>query len=192
MGYFAPFPLLYYKTDKKSQPKLVADILRRIVFRRGLNDITDLFLEYIVEDSDTPETIAEKIYEDANLYWVIMLHNNMLNRFLDFPLSQKNLNKYITNKYGAGNEDKIHHYEDENGEWVNGAIFLEDSNEERLQDSSGDYIYSDNINISIGLKIPVSNRQYEIAENEKKRGIKILDPQYLGDVVREFEQKINL
>jgi hypothetical protein len=46
--------------------------------------------------------------------------------------------------------------------------------------------FSNNPNV-----VPVTNLQYEEEENEKKRTIRILDPQFLDLFVRNFESQIN-
>jgi hypothetical protein len=41
-----------------------------------------------------------------------------------------------------------------------------------------------------GQKGPVTNREYEEAENQNKRKVKILKPEYVAMIQKEFEQKM--
>ena len=193
MSYFINFPQIYYKLDKKQAPKLAIDILRRVAFRNKLVNESQLFFDYDLKDSDTLESIAERLYDNANYHWIIMLYNNIFNQWTDFLINDTNLREYITNKYGSGNEDKTHHYELENGNWTSGAVYLEDSNGNMLQDSNGDDILKDKLIFGIGQPLPISNRDYEIDYNEKnRRKIKLIDPKYIGQIVVEFNKKIGV
>lgn len=68
---------------------------------------------YEVQDGDTPEILAEKIYGDTGAGWMIMYANNIHDPFFDWPLETDAFNKYIIGKYGsiAAAKTTVHHYE---------------------------------------------------------------------------------
>ena len=110
--------------------------------------------------------VAEKLYGDPGLHWVLMLLNERYDYLNDFPLDEQSLEVYVDQKYGEGNRNEIHtifgvpHYEDEFGNIVDpGGV----------------------------LSIPVTNWEYEFRLNESKRRIKVLDRWLMGQVVRELE-----
>jgi len=142
---------------------IVKDITKNVRFRTSSFSNVTLYDEYDIRDGDTPEIIAEKIYGSPEYHWVVMLSNQKYDWIKDFPMQQKELYKYVTQKYGSGNEYAIHHY----------------------IDSSGYQVDSDNAEAT-----SVSNYAYEDAENEKKRRIKLIAPSLLNQIVREFEDII--
>jgi hypothetical protein len=66
-----------------------------------------------LEDGDTPEILAEKIYGDSGVGWLIIYANNILDPQFDWPLDYRSFSKYIIGKYGSIENAKItpHHYE---------------------------------------------------------------------------------
>jgi hypothetical protein len=63
------------------------------------NNIT-VFDRYIIEGDDRPDNVAYKVYEDQNLDWVILLSNNIIDMYSEWPLSQLNFEAYLMEKYG--------------------------------------------------------------------------------------------
>ena len=178
MSYFDKFPLMAYDVKGNKNFKLLPDILRRVKLRAGIRSGTFLFDNYDVKDGERPEDVAFKWFGDAEYHWVILMTNNITDRYYQWPLSQPQFQEHLTDKYGAGSEDAVHHYEK-----------TQDSGP---TSSSGpnDYSYlvecnSDEENPSI-----ISNRQYEQRQQDKYRQINLLDKRYLNAFVSEFENLI--
>lgn len=163
--YFEKFPPILYdfNINGETQVKLITDVTRNVRFRRDILANVTVFDEYDIQDGETPEIIAEAIYGNAQYHWMIMLANERFDYRNDFPLAYLELSKYITDKYGAGNEDDVHHYIDPKGFVVN-------------SDATG--------------ATSVSNRQFEEAENEKKRRIKIIPSTVIDTILKNFKDQI--
>ena len=99
MPYFSNLPRLKYSFDDGVTTKTVVDIMKRVKVRDYVKENTQFFNEYNVEDGDTPEKIADKIYGNSNLHWVVMIFNNIINPYYDMPLSQRELEAFCYNKY---------------------------------------------------------------------------------------------
>ena len=104
MVYFGKFPTLIYDLKvpagaKFAEPKIVTDIFRRIAIKQNLKQVGSLFVSYSVKDEDTPEIIAHKLYGSAGLHWVVLLANEIINPFFDWPLSERKLVPFINKKY---------------------------------------------------------------------------------------------
>ena len=83
--YFDKFGKIEYGFDKENF-KSVTDIMKRVKVRdKVLNNIT-LYDKYDVVSGETPETIAFKLYGDPELHWVILLTNNITDRYYDWPM----------------------------------------------------------------------------------------------------------
>jgi len=108
MSYFDKFPLLVYDAKGQGNYKLVTDILRRVKLRTAIKDGVVLFDKYDVKNGENPEDVAFKWFGSADLHWVILLTNDITDRYYDWPLNQVQFAEFLTDKYGAGNEDAIH------------------------------------------------------------------------------------
>ena len=130
-----------------------------------------------IEDGETPQFIAEKVYKDPLLHWVIMVYNQRYDYFYDWPMDSDTLDAYITEKYGSGNENDQHiifgnpHYED-----ANGNIFYKVNTQTGVDDST-----------SVPYAKVISNKDYEYKVNNSKRRIKLIDIRLINQVVDEFQ-----
>jgi hypothetical protein len=114
-GYFSYFPKTLYTFDKNTEnQQVVTNILARSAFLKEIAENAAAYYEYQVKDSDTPEIIADKLYGDVNRHWIVLLFNNILDPFYEFPMKQEVLESYIQKKYAqslALSQTTIHHYE---------------------------------------------------------------------------------
>ena len=110
MPYFNQFPIVNYNlTGVNSNTKEVTDIWRRVKVRSKIANNVALFDKFDVPEGDSPETVAYKVYGDAEYFWVVCLMNNVVNRFYDWPLDEFNFQQFVKDKYD--NPQGIHHYE---------------------------------------------------------------------------------
>lgn len=160
--YFEDFPKFLYDFEIKGERRsfVVTDITRNIRFRRDVLANVTVYDEYDVVDGETPEIIAEKIYGDAQLHWVVMLANERFDYRSDWVMDYPRLSAYIQDKYG-NQADAIHHYEDAKGNIVHST-------------APG--------------AVSVSNRQYEEDVNEKKRRIKLISPLLLNTILTNYDE----
>lgn len=161
MTYFSNFPLVVYDNA------LQVNITRRAGIANVFKNDPAYFVEYNVKESDTPEIIADKIYDDPSLAWVVLDMNNIVNLFEEWPLTQSALESYVNEKYP--NPFAIHHY----------------------ISASNNMIVDSTLNPTWD-NVPVTNYEYEIEENEKKRNIKLLMPEYVGTVISRHQELMRL
>ena len=164
-----------YDIAGNQQYKLLPNILRRVKLRAGIRAGSFLFDNYDVRDGERPEDVAFKVYGDAELHWVILMTNNVTDRYYQWPLSQPQFQEHITDKYGAGNEDAVHHYEK-----------TQDSGPTSSRDFSH-LVECNEGDEGFGI---ISNRDYEYRLQDEYRQIRLLDPQFIGTFVEEFENLI--
>lgn len=103
------------------------------------------FIKYTIQDGDTGENIAYRLWNDSSLSWIIYFINGIVDPFFDWPLRSDELVEYIKNKYGKFQVYDIHHYV------KNGFVVNRNSNDPEVK--------------------PVTNFQYEFDKNEEKRKI---------------------
>ena len=176
MSYFSRFPLMVYDVKGNEDYKLLPDILERVKIRSGLRAGSFLFDAYDVRDGERPEDIAFKEYGDAELHWVILMTNNVTDRYYQWPLSQPQFQEHITDKYGAGNEDAVHHYEK-----------TQDSGPTSSRDFSH-LVECNEGDEGFGI---ISNRDYEYRKQDEYRQIRLLDKRFLDSFLEEFDNLIS-
>jgi hypothetical protein len=178
MSYFSKFPLLTYDIKGDKVRKLLPDILRRVKLRTKIKSGGMLFDKYDVKEGEKPEDVAYKWFGDAELHWVILMTNNVTDRYYGWPMNQVQFAEFLTDKYGAGSEDAIHHYE-----------VTRDSGRTTGQGPS-DYSHKVEVNSDADNASSISNREYEEREQDKKRQIQLLSKSVLGDFLSEFDRLI--
>ena len=166
--YFQNFPLIPYDSVGNGQYKLVTNLLKRVALRAKVRTNTLLFDTYNVLEGQTPEMIADKLYGDPNLHWIVMYVNNITDRYHQWPLTTPQFLAFLNDKYS--NPDGIHHYE--------------------ITQTSGDTtvtidIGTDNTEHS-GATL-ITNREFEEKRQDTLRSIRLLDPAYVDQFVEEFE-----
>ena len=175
MSYFSNFPLMAYDINGDKKFKLVTDIIKRVKIRSAVKSGSLLFDKYDVKYGERPEDIAFKYYDDPELHWVVLLTNNVTDRYYQWPMTQPDFEDFLKDKYGAGSEDSVHHYE--------------------LAQTSGPTTSSDDshmleVNSDESGATTITNREYEEREQNKLRQIQLLDKRYLNQFVEEFERLI--
>ena len=178
MSYFAKFPLFTYDIKGDKNRKLLPDILRRIKLRATVRSGAMLFDKYDVKENEKPEDVAYKWFGDAELHWVILMTNNITDRYYQWPMNQVQFAEFLTDKYGAGNEDAVHHYE-----------VTQDSGRTSGQ-GPDDYSHKVEVNSDTDNASSISNREYEERIQDTKRQIKLLNKSFLGNFISEFDRLI--
>jgi hypothetical protein len=208
--FFRYFPNTSYTLDDINA-ETVKNILVKISFEKEFRDNSVLYYEYFVNEGDTPDIIAHKIYGSSENHWIILLLNEMLHPQFDWPLDSKSLSKYIDKKYqseeyannsteGAGtiwSQSNIKEYflvETKKNERLDEEISVEkfsiSSNVyANTTTSTSNYTLADGTPVSVTItKELISYYDYEVEKNENKRSIKILKPDFLPSVEEELQR----
>ena len=107
--YFANFPIIPYDSVGNGNFKLVTNLLKRVAVRTKVRTNIALYDTYDVKEGETPEILADIMYDDAELHWVILLVNNITDRYHQWPKNTNQFLAYINDKYS--DVDATHHYE---------------------------------------------------------------------------------
>ena len=156
--------------------KLLPDILRCVKQRSAIKSGQFIFDTYDVRNGERPEDIAYKWFGDAELHWVILMTNNVTDRYYDWPMSDAQFEVYLDDKYT--NPDAVHHYE-----------ITKDSGNTTSQ-GPNDYSHKVEVKSDTDNAVTISNRQYEEREQDKKRAIRLLNQKFLPDFLAEFDKLI--
>ena len=187
--YFRQLPNLDYPSlanDRTSayDYNQVKNIFKRAVLREDVINSYFQFNQYLIEGDDRPDNVASKVYGDANLDWVVLTTNNVIKVRDEWPMSQNDLQNYLTNKYTTAELSYVHHYE---------TLKIVDSSQKLIQPKG--------ITVEEGHSITFIDRgvskteskiesitylQHEINLNDKKREINVLQPRYVELYLRDM------
>jgi len=184
MAYFQELPNISYPSLLPSNNKIedritVKNIFKRSKLRSDIDQAITAFNYYYIEQGMRPDMVAQEIYDDSELDWVILTSNNITNIRDQWPLEHNDLHEYMLDKYGSeANINGIHHYEtrkivDEYNRVVIPAGLEVDAN------FSFKYKNFSNSIVTVNPVAAITNYQYEVKLNDEKRRIKVLKPQYL-------------
>lgn len=169
------FPTILYDSVGNGDFKDVKNLLRRVALNTKVKTNALLYDTYDVKEGETPESIADKLYDDPELHWVVLIVNDITDRYHQWPMNYSQFNQYLADKYD--NIDGIHHYEiaQSSGDtstkievYKNSALYTGDT----------DFYAS---------ATPITNREYEENQQEERRKIKLLDPTYVPQFIKEYE-----
>ena len=179
--YFDAIPFIYYDSKGQGDFKEVTNLLRRVALRTKVKTNVLFFDTYEVKEGETPEIIAHKLYGDSELHWIILLINDITDRYHQWPMSTPQFLAYVNNKYvnadGTSNVDGVHHYEiaQDSGDT---DTKIEVYNNSALYSGDSDFYAS---------ATTITNFEYEESEQDKKRKIRLLDPEYVEQFVTEYQ-----
>ena len=187
--YFRQLPNLDYPSlanDRTSAYDYdqVKNIFKRAVLREDVVNSYFQFNQYLIEGDDRPDNVASKVYGDPNLDWVVLTTNNVINVRDQWPMSQNDLQNYLTNKYTTAELSYVHHYE---------TLKIVDSSQKLIQPKG--------ITVEEGHSITFIDRgvskteskieaitylQHEINLNDQKTEINDLQKQYVEIYLRDM------
>ena len=168
--YFRNFPTIIYDSEGTGEFKDVTNLLRRVAVRAKVKTNTLLYDTYDVKEGETPESVAHKLYGDSQLHWVILLVNDITDRYHQWPMTTPQFQAYVKDKYA--NPDATHHYE-----------ITQDSGDTTKKIEVFNPIDSDAYNSAT----IITNFEYEQNQQDEIRKIRLLDPSYIGQFVNEYK-----
>ena len=211
--FFNYFPKTIYTANTAvSGLDTVTNIIARFGFEKNLKENSAAFYKYSVQDSDTPEIIAHKYYENSERHWIVLMFNDIVDPQFDWPLKYETFIKYVDKKYtanGAANttvqtglawamstNNVKSYYKIVKRTSADGTVI-----EEKLQVDANTYANVASTSSSITLqsgdiitqtvtKEKKTYYEYEQEENEAKREIILLKPEFVPQIEKEFKKII--
>lgn len=166
--YFSKFPDIIYDPDRDGQFQICKNILRRVALREKVRTNTLLYDTYDVNEGESPESLADRLYGSSEYHWVVLMVNNITDRYHDWPMSTPQFLEMVADKYD--NVDAVHHYE-----------ITQESGSTKVKINIG----TDNTDYPSAT--PITNYEYELERQNTISRVRLLDPSYLSQFVSEFE-----
>ena len=173
--YFKNFPTIIYDSVGNGEFKDVKNLLRRVAIRAKVKTNALLYDTYDVKEGETPESIADKLYDDPELHWIVLLVNDVTDRYHQWPMNYSQFNEFIADKYD--DIDGTHHYE---------LAQSSGNTDTKIEVYNNSALYTGDDD-SYSNATVITNREYEEQQQEIKRKIRLLDPQYVQQFIEEYE-----
>ena len=211
--FFNYFPKTVYTANTNSSGlDTVTNIISRFGFEKSLKENSAAFYKYSIQDSDTPEIIAHKFYENSERHWIVLMFNDILDPQFDWPLKYETFIKYVDKKYtanGAANTTvqtglawamsvnnvkayyKIVTRTNNNNESIIETIQINANTYANVATSSSSVtLQSGDVITQTVTKSKKTYYEYELEENEAKREINLLKPEFVPQIEKEFKKVI--
>ncbi|UYD57409.1 baseplate wedge protein [Aeromonas phage B614] len=138
-----------------------------------------------INGSPRPEMIAHELYGNQQLYWVILMLNNVYDPFYGWITSQDAAYEYASQQYPVN--QVVYHVDNKGEKYWN---LVEDPDFPGHWYDKGD---KGKLHIQyVGALRAVDSLEAQVTENETRRRIMIISPAdinaFLSDIIREMEK----
>lgn len=199
-GFFTNFPKVYYDLlgIEPVSPIVVTNILPRIRMLTSIRLNSYVYYSYDIKDTDTPEIIADKYYGDPNRNWIVLMANDIIDPYYDWPLRLETFAAYVEGKYGsiAASEVTINAYQktistldSSTGLTTDKTYSIDQTTYNALPTTSFQVLNlqkGGTVSITITKSILYAF-DYEDQINEAKRNIAIIDKVYVPQLEKELK-----
>ena len=195
-SYFKQVPDFDY-VSRLPDAKISDYITVKNLFKRGkladdiFQDLT-VFTKYEIKGDDRPDNVANEVYDDPDLDWVVLLSNNIINIQSEWPMIQREFDRYLLDKYETYEKlNDVHHYETIECKNLAGAVIVPKG---LWVESDYSVTYYDwyarvkTTKSSSDVLISVTNYEYEEEKENDKRNIYLLKPGYLNIIKDDLKE----
>ena len=214
MAYFRHLPNIAYQSPLSHKNRSDDYIVIKNIFRRTklfdfLSSNVSVFQKFVIGDGARPDTVAEDLYGDSSLDFVVILTAGITNINHQWPIQDHQVYDFALEKYGSEAEmTSIHHYEtleivDDKGRLIlppelivdgdfkiSGTVNKYPSTRYTLKSLTGNRQLDDKDEFSVttdNIASPVTNLEFEYKENEKRREIDVLRNSYVNMFVEDMK-----
>lgn len=182
-NYFSYFPTTYHDLRNTGRKTEVTNILRRFKVKTSLQQRTDVFYEYSIQDGDRPDVIAEKFYGNAKYAWVVLHFNDIIDPQFGWPLFGADFDRYIIGKYGsmASAKSTVKNYY----KVIRNAFVRNDGTRVPKYEVVVDLTTYNSL--SPTARRSETQYDWEVEQNEERKQIRLIEPRYLSQLVDEVE-----
>ena len=130
-NYFSHIPFLAYVSRDEERNSLndytvVKNLFKRGKIREDIFQNVSYFTRYQIVGDERPDQVANKVYGDSSLDWVVLLANNIQNIYDEWPKTQIAFDKHMLQKYGSYEKlYSTHHYETLKKKTEDGHVIVE-------------------------------------------------------------------
>lgn len=190
--YFSQLPDLIVRNPLDNSPAVENYLQVKNLFVRGkLRDdafaSTTYLTKYTIREGDRPQDVAQAVYGNLKLDWVVLMTAGITNVRDEWPLSNKLLYDYALDKYGLQDLNAVKFYETTEVKDSMGRLIMPAG---KVVDQGFTIQDPDNENLTLNPVIGVTNYLDETRNNENKRNISILRRQFLTQFMTDLKTSV--
>lgn len=177
------YPSLNPESNSISDFDRVKNFFRRIQIPEQVFQNVNYYSKYNIQNNDRPDTVAELIYDNPELDWVILLTNNITDLYSEWPLDDKTFYEYLNQKYKGRNYNDTAYYETNE---------IKDSSNRTILpagirvDNSFTFTNPLTGQIVSNSKKTITYLDIETKLNDAKRNIFVLKPFYIEKLISDY------
>jgi len=207
MGYFRELPNIEYLSplsDRNSASEYIQakNLFKRVKLRTDFYNSFTNFEKYQITEGERPDQVALELYGSPQLDWVVLISANIVNVRDQWPLSNKDMYDFVENAYGD-EMNSVRFYEtievkDSKGRLVMPEKQVVDRNFKSPRpttETAESYVQFwdsglEQVVTKYNITRPVTNFEYEMRLNDEKRGIYVLRPSYLQQLLNDMRREM--
>jgi len=170
MNYFEFFPTIQYGFQSSTGNAMMSltNITAHVVLVEKAKQAITVFYDYVIEDGERPDTVANRVYGSVDYTWVVLLVNNIFTLF-DWPLNNREMALYLAEKYGSVQAAQANTlYRTVDNFFVDHATYL--------------------LMPAAQRGTSISSYDYELDLNEAKRRIKVVPQAFIAPLMSELKK----
>ena len=187
--FFQHYPQINYDISgvRPTKTKTAINIMIRSKIKSMVLDNIVAYFPYTIPEAERPDVTAYKEYGDVKYTWLIFLINDIHDPIYQWPLNAREFGAYIKNKYGTLSyaQSTVHHYEQTIRERVEATSTSEPFSKATIEVDLTTYN-----TLAIGSRRIVYYYDWEVERNEDKRNIKLIDKNFVSDILAEQAEKL--
>ena len=185
-NYFSSIPNVDYDINgtEPNQFRSVTNIMQRIRFKPSvLENITDYY-PYYVREGERPDIVSFNTYGTVAYSYLILLLNNIVDPLFDWPLPSRQFENYIIEQYGsvsAAQSTNKYYYQIVRAEVARTGV------SERVPEYKIIVDQTTYNSLDASVRSAQNVYDYEVEQNDNKREIKLINPDFIQDI--DYEVK---
>jgi len=185
-NYFSSIPNVDYDINgtEPNQFRSVTNIMQRIRFKPSvLENITDYY-PYYVREGERPDIVSFNTYGTVAYSYLILLVNDIVDPLFDWPLPSRQFENYIIEQYGsvsAAQSTNKYYYQIVRAEVARTGV------SERVPEYKIIVDQTTYNSLDASVRSAQNVYDYEVEQNDNKREIKLINPDFIQDI--DYEVK---
>ena len=185
-NYFSSIPNVDYDINgtEPNQFRSVTNIMQRIRFKPSvLENITDYY-PYYVREGERPDIVSFNTYGTVAYSYLILLVNDIIDPLFDWPLSSRQFESYIIEQYGSVSSAQFtnkYYYQIVRAEVARTGV------SERVPEYKIIVDQTTYNSLDASVRSAQNVYDYEVEQNDNKREIKLINPDFIQDI--DYEVK---
>ena len=189
MTYFRELPNVEYQNFLPDSKGSQDYILMKNIFIRGklrddLQNVFTIFNKYVISENERPDQIAQKLYGDPGLDWVVLVVAGIINFQNDYPLTEQQLFEFCVDKYGEKEMVDVRYYITKEVRDDRDRLILPG---DLTVDKTFTIPNPDFPQLTLNPVIPVTNFDYERRRNDDKKNIYVLKNEYINQFLQDMD-----